>query len=732
MKRLFILTLSLFCLCLLQAQNYVNPSIKSKTSFAIVIDQATYLNTKDAVAAYRKVIEKDGLGTYIIYDAWKSPEQIRDILIRLNKQSGLKLEGAVFVGDIPIPMLRDAQHLTSAFKMNQNRDWKESSVPSDRYYDDFGLKFKFIKQDTDRKEYFYYSLLPESEQHLNCNIYSARIRPLDLPGMDKNQQIRDYLNKVVRERTSNANNPINVMSMARGHGYNSEDEAAWAGEQIALREQLGSVFKAGNSIRFIDYESCYPAKYYYLNEVQRPDLDIMLFHHHGAPDTQYLNGYKNGNDINLSIENAKRFIRSKVRPYAEKKGKEAAIAEYSKNYDVPRSWCEEAFDSTKIVADSLYNYDMDVMTADVRKLTPSARFIMFDACFNGSFYEKDYIAGNYIFDKGTTLVVQANTVNTIQDKWPDEMIGLLNAGMRIGEWHRHVCFLETHLIGDPTYHFAPQDKPGFNVNEASVLRANDAAFWRAQLNNKYPDVQAMVIRKLSNMKIAGLSDLLKQTYFNSPYMVVRLEAFRQLSHILDNNYVTVLRSAMFDTYELTRRFAAKYAELYGSDALVDDVANSLVTNYTDSRVAYNIEDALEAFSKDKMKEALRKTIDSRTLFYKNAYEAWLKRIDGFEQSRVANLKEIMDEKQTERRRISDIGYYRNHPSCAVIEDLFKLISDSKLKLSLRLSSVEALGWYNMNYRRGYIIENLKKLMPVVAESELKNEITKTIRRLNYE
>jgi len=34
-------------------------------------------------------------------------------------------------------MIRDAQFLTSAFKMDQKRPWQQSSIPSDRYYDDF-------------------------------------------------------------------------------------------------------------------------------------------------------------------------------------------------------------------------------------------------------------------------------------------------------------------------------------------------------------------------------------------------------------------------------------------------------------------------------------------------------------------------------------------------------------------------------------------------------------------
>ena len=106
-------------------------------------------------------------------------------------------------------------------------------------------------------------------------------------------------------------NAFDQLTMARGHGYNSEDPLAWSGEQIALREQLPQIFKSGNTVKFYDFNMRYPMKPLYLNEIQREGLDVMLFHHHGGPTMQYINGYENGSGINLSIENAKIFLRSK-------------------------------------------------------------------------------------------------------------------------------------------------------------------------------------------------------------------------------------------------------------------------------------------------------------------------------------------------------------------------------------------------------------------------------------
>lgn len=66
-------------------QNIVSPSIKSKTSFAIIVDSESYEKARTEIDAYRKVIEADGLGTYVISNNWKNPEEIRNQLIELYR-----------------------------------------------------------------------------------------------------------------------------------------------------------------------------------------------------------------------------------------------------------------------------------------------------------------------------------------------------------------------------------------------------------------------------------------------------------------------------------------------------------------------------------------------------------------------------------------------------------------------------------------------------------------------
>ena len=137
---------------------------------------------------------------------------------------------------------------------------------------------------------------------------------------------------------------------------------------------------------------------------------------------------------------------------------------------MPREWCEDTFDPEFVKMDSIHNANMDIFAKDIHKLTPNVRFALFDACYNGSFHQDDNIAGAYIFGKGKTIATMGCTVNTIQDKWPDEFIGLMADGMRIGQFVRFTCFLENHLVGDPTFHFVPNGSlKGMDVNDEEVL-----------------------------------------------------------------------------------------------------------------------------------------------------------------------------------------------------------------------------------------------------------------------
>jgi len=711
------------------AQTVIPPTIRSETSFAIVIDRESYDRLRPAVQAYRDVIEADGLAACIVYHDWTSPVEIREKLIELYNDPRSPIEGAALVGDIPIAMIRDAQHLSSAFKMDQRQNWQRSSIASDRYYDDFGLTFDYLKPDSLNSLYHYFSLRPDSRQVLSRTIYSGRIMPLGENNGDKYEQLENYLNKVVRERTENRDNTVDNLSMARGHGYNSESLVAWSGEQLALKEQFPELFKPGGKVRFMDFETRFPAKPHYLNEVLRPELDIMLFHHHGLYNYQLLNGYKNGSDPTTSKENLQRYIRSKVLSAVDKgQTREQAIEQYMNYLDVPRSWCEQAFDPAIQEQDSLFNLTLDILIPDLLGISPNARFVMLDACYNGSFYRNEYIAGAYLFNGGKTIAVQGNTVNTIQDKWPDEFLGLLAGGLRIGQWGKFTQYLETHILGDPTYRFA-NSTLDFDINAAVTTRKNDIDFWLEKTNHPSVDVQAMAYQMLWMNGYSGLSDRLAQAYFQSDSFIVRMEALKILSRIDDRNYLEVLKAAVDDSYELIRRLAMEWIEKNGADELIPAFVRGMLTDNSSERVLFKYRQYVHLFDQDKVADEIKRQSGEMVLYDTTLLEKSLRDLEGYKRAEKRDLEAISDRTTEERIKLREIRSYRNMPLTRAVDLLLEFAADDTRAEDLRVAALETLGWHTQSARRREIIAGLQKIADTAAEERIAREAVKSVNRL---
>ena len=710
----------------LTAQTIIKPSIKTKTTFAIVTDSKSYEQAKNEIEAYRTSVENEGLGTYLLIDDWKSPQPIRELLIRLHEDKKAPLEGCVFVGDIPIPMLRDTQHLCSAFKMNPSMPWHRSSVPSDRYYDDFDLKFDYLKQDSIYTDYHYLSLRADGSQYLSPDIYSGRIRPLRAEGMDKYQLLRDYLKKIVAEKQQN--NVLDQLTMARGHGYNSEDPLAWSGEQLALREQFPQLFLPGNKVKFYDFLFQFPTKLLYLNEIQREDLDVMLFHHHGGTDAQYINGYQVPTNVLANIESIKLYIRSKVPGRAEKVGREQAIAEFAKQYNIPESWCAEAFDTNKQKLDSIYHYHMDIHMEEIHQLRPNARFVMFDACFNGSFHLDDYLAGSYIFNPGKTIATLACSVNSIQDKWPDEFIGLMAAGMRVGQFARLTCFLENHLIGDPTFRFTPNVNTSFDINKALVLEEENVVFWKKQLSSPLADMQALALRKLSDADYKNIVPLLEESYFHSPFFMVRLEALRLLVLNHPTQSVNVIKAALNDSYELIRRYAGEYVEKNASPELLPAWIEAYLERAHEKRLRFKIMGGLDAFPYADTQAEIKKQASKLNLYDRTHVNDILEALPRQEKSMEADIETITNPNSKASYVRRDLRTFRNHPTGGKpLEMLLAFVKDESRPIDQRIIAAEVLGWYNLYHDKATIVASLKETK--ANDEALKNEIQKSIARL---
>jgi hypothetical protein len=366
MKRLIILLNLLWGAPLLNAQ-----------SFAIVVDADSYTHCGPQIEAYAASVRADGLEAFVAAGPWETPEAVRDSL--RSWHASRALAGTVFIGNIPVPMIRKAQHLTSAFKMDeQNFPMRDSSVPSDRFYDDFDLVFRPVGRDSVETRFFYYELAPESPQEISCDIFSGRIHPSD-KFQDRYTELSKYLTKLVRLRAEE--NELDRVMSYTGEGSFSDSMIAWKDEAVTLAEQVpGAFHDIDGATFFVFYQYPY-MKDIVLKECRRDDLDLVLFHCHGTPERQWIQGTPPATcddeyyaAAKLQARNA---VRRKVRFGAEPA---AAMAEIMRQHDLDTTWVADAFDPEVVKADSLEDLRLCIVLEDVWAAKPNARMYIFDAC----------------------------------------------------------------------------------------------------------------------------------------------------------------------------------------------------------------------------------------------------------------------------------------------------------------------------------------------------------------
>jgi len=689
--------------------------------FAIITDKASYEGAREQIELYSQTLLKEGLTNIIIIDKWGHPDSIRRELRKLyNSNKGF--EGAVFIGDIPVPMLRDAQHMTSAFKMDQERyPWERSSVTSDRFYEDFDLKFDYLKHDTVFKHLHYYSLRHDSPQTVTPDIYTGRIR---IPWDKDFSLLKAYLKKVVAAH--NEINPVDEVLFFAGHGYNSESMIARLDEKAALLQQFPQLNRQKNGLEFIDFSFDDHIKFRLLSTLSSQDFDIALLHHHGDTDLQLLDGEPPAMGVQGSVESIKFYLRSKVR---DARDKDAAKKNYMEWLGVPEAWFDLANDKNQTFKDSVYYADMDVSAADLKNYTPRPRFIMFDACFNGSFQLDEYISGHYVFGNSGTIAAMANTVNSLQDKFPDEMAGLLGFGMRIGELNKFNGFTETHIIGDPTFRFTPSGK----VDYETLMKAATSNSKLLKLASyPHPDVQAWSLRKLSENKYPGTSNLLKEKYFASPYGTTRMECLINLAAIGDDNFIEVLSAAMEDSYELVRRFALIFTSESGDPRLIPALIKSAGNPNISDREVFQMNSLYGFFDKETLLRELDKSflnIDTTGNYSGKIYSKVKKGIEADCNSTSETIKAICSPDTPAKTKIFEIKTLRNMPYHVGIPSLcsFALKCSDEQQLLLL---IEAFGWFNYSYNKKEIEKTCREIASSDKYSEkVRNEALKTINRL---
>lgn len=694
--------------------------------FAIVIDPSSHAAARAEVDAYASAISKaDGYKVIVVEDVWGVPDSIRAVLQRLHNDRKNPIVGAVFVGDIPVAMVRGAQHLASAFKMDEERYPREqSSIPSDRFYDDFSLKFDYIGRDEGTPLY-YYQLTADSAQRLSPDIFSGRIRPMDENGKVRIDALKAFLLKAAATRL---NPPVmDQMLFFSGHGYISESKTARLDEKKVWMEHFPALNDGRNHISYIDYSDAVPVKSHLMNEIMRPELNVAVLHHHGAPDTEYLNAAERP----YMVRDAKEYMIKNLRSHvyrARQKGKDykKEIEGFKETFDVPDSWFKDVFDDEVYKADSLEEASLDLYLEDFAGYgyKPSAQLVILDACYNGSYHLNNCIADEYIFQEGGTVAVQANSVNSLQDKWHDRFFGIVAAGGCAGDLVRYAPYIESHLIGDPTFRFAYS---GDNLDDIILKDSKNA--WSRLLRKGTPDQQALALEHLYRKGDVSSSRLL-DIYKTSPYAVVRTEALYCLSRANDDNFIKAVSLAMDDADEFIRRTAVKLAGKTGDVRLAPDLVKMFLTNNATSRVVFNTSYALLSFPKDTMYAEFDRQIASVTMVNRDSEAAKLR--ESFERSVTRFLGDeasITNPATEAKERRSSIRQTRSNLCYASVPALLDyLVTCDNEEVQVLL--LEALGWHRLAWnsadiaRVAYDISRNETL-----SAKVRNEALKTYNRV---
>ncbi|MFW5644422.1 MAG: hypothetical protein ACOCZL_00780 [Bacteroidota bacterium] len=699
---------------------------ETKTGFAIVVDTESYEKAKAEIDAYAEVLKNQGLQTYMLVKDYMLPDSLKKDLVELYNAE-TPIEGAVFIGEIPIAVVIDAQHLTSAFKMDQKRFGMETAnVPSDRFYDDFDLEWDYIRKDTVNEMQHFYALNFESPQKLSPDIYSGRIKMPEVE--NKYELLRNYMKKVVTEHQSE--NIIDQFFFFAGMGYNSESLVARLDEQVVLDQQL----PGETNITFLDHSMTTFIKFPFMSELQRENLDIAMLHHHGSEDTEYLSGWPKTDSYVHQIDMVKRFLRVRINRSKDKSNEaiDKVMQQYKEEYGIPSSWFEGSFDPEIKKEDSIWSANMNLVLDDFDAFNynPNVRFAIFDACYNGSFHRDEYLAGAYIFSDGKTIAAQGNTVNSLQDKWPQEMIGLLSLGMRVGEWNRKVCYLETHIIGDPAFRFKSID-PSVEVHKLSVSRSKNNKSWLKLLDSQYPDVQALALRKLYDNHYENISELLFETYKNSEFGSVRTECLKLSSKINDENFTELLKLALFDNYELVQRFAVNFAGDKGSEELIPAMVK-LGFMTMPERVEFNYSNNIGFFDSEKLLTEFEKQAPEMD-FLINREEAIPQIRTVFESAnrRYDDVRNtITDPGSTEKSRYFEIRTLRNYNYHMGVQDFISFLKEND-NMEHRKMMLEALGWFRLSVEKQQIMDYCQELVRDESEpDEIRQEARKTILRLS--
>jgi len=354
--------------------------------------------------------------------------------------------------------------------------------------------------------------------------------------------------------------------------------------------------------------------------------------------------------------------------------------------------------------------------------------LILDSCFNGRFIDQPSIANQYIYGKGQTVAVMANTVNVLQDIWANEFIGLLSHGARLGQFHMTRNYIESHIIGDPTIRFAPSG----DIDLAVVLQKGIG--WnnmQEYAESRHTPLRCLAVHSsgLSENKdnIKKLADLSR----NDSSCIVRLEALRAVARARSEELNNLIKDSIDDPFELIRRKSALLMGEVGLDEYAKPLIKALVMDPS-RRVSFNAKSALNKLDPKVVKKELDSFFNDHKDVLPGAKEfrEQIERLASQSSWLPDDIKRLEDRKAELKKRLQSARTFRNYRIHCCIPILLSVIESPEEPAELRITIIEALGWFGYSHKIDMILAACKKIAKdSESPAEVRAEAEKTINRL---
>ena len=713
---------------LLQTLQVRPPDRPQPVSIALVVDAGTAAAARPALDAWIAAHAARGVGTTQVVCDGGGAQELRAALARLRVEA--RVEGAVCAGDLPVPMLRGAQHLTSAFKMDEERHARdESPVPSDAYYEDLDLVWEPLPRAEGDGLREYFELAPSSPQRLERDLWVSRI---GFEGESRTAQLASFFLARAREIEAGGR-PLRQAASFEGHGYVSESLDAWAARRELWRDALPRLHGGGAAQsgrwRAYHHQGGRDQLQRFLRELADPGLDLCLVHAHGDVSRQLMLGEPEAATVDARREALKRGLRARVRRAVER-GETAAAAQarVAADAQVPVGWLADAFEPAIVQADEAADAARELDTAEIRALRPQAKLALLDECFNGAFQQQDDIATAWL-SGGATRAVVANSVNVLQDLAGEEHLGLLGDGEWIGRWHRRSPYLESQCLGDGTFGFA-SERSGPPVDPWGDASWSDENLARV----KGPAVPACAREVALWMRARRGSvppDELRATLVGDAAPAVRLQALAALARTRSADFAGALELALRDGNELLRRKAAELMAERGETEHIRPLALAALRDPS-PRVAFDAREGLRWFDPRLVKAELADL--GRLLGERAAVEGTAQELEQFvreaERAFDDDLAALADPAHDARKLVQSVRNFRLYRIHRAFPLLLALAQDPARPVEARVAAVEALGWHVYDPEWARAAEALERLAAdAAAPRELARASVKTAGRL---